>query len=85
MIELSTVLGDIAKSIVDHPDKVVVTEHTEGDEVILTLSVAEEDMGRVIGKQGRIAKAIRTAKIHVLVISIAFSIAIPLSFVVFET
>ena len=60
MIELSTVLGDIAKSIVDHPDKVVVTEHTEGDEVILTLSGAEEDMGMIIGKRGKIAKAIRT-------------------------
>ena len=60
MIELSTVLGAIATSIVDHPDKVVVTEHTEGDEVILTLSVAEEDMGMIIGKRGKIAKAIRT-------------------------
>ena len=45
---------------VDHPDQVVVRE-TEGPEaVILELSVAEDDMGKVIGKQGRIAKAIRT-------------------------
>ena len=50
----------VAQSLVDHPDRVVVRE-TEGPEaVILELSVAEEDMGKVIGKQGRIAKAIRT-------------------------
>ena len=45
----------VAQSLVDHPDQVVVRE-TEGPEaVILELSVAEEDMGKVIGKQGRIA------------------------------
>ena len=60
MINLSTVLGNIVKSIVDHPDKVVITEHTEGDEVLLTLTVAEEDVGMVIGKHGKIAKAMRT-------------------------
>ena len=50
----------VAQSLVGHPDQVVVRE-TEGPEaVILELSVAEEDMGKVIGKQGRIAKAIRT-------------------------
>ena len=50
----------LAKSLVDQPDAVQVME-TEGPEaVILELSVAEEDMGKVIGKQGRIAKAIRT-------------------------
>lgn len=50
----------VAQSLVDRPDQVVVRE-TEGPEaVILELSVAEEDMGKVIGKQGRIAKAIRT-------------------------
>lgn len=50
----------VAQSLVDYPDQVVVRE-TEGPEaVILELSVAEEDMGKVIGKQGRIAKAIRT-------------------------
>ena len=49
----------VAKSLVDHPDQVVVHE-TEGPEaVILELNVAPEDMGKVIGKQGRIAKAIR--------------------------
>ncbi len=50
----------MAKAIVDNPDAVEVTEE-EGDEhVVLRLRVAEEDMGRVIGKQGRIANAMRT-------------------------
>ena len=49
----------VAKSLVDYPDQVVVHE-TEGPEaIILELNVAPEDMGKVIGKQGRIAKAIR--------------------------
>ena len=49
----------VAQSLVDHPEQVKVTE-TEGPEaIILELNVAEEDMGKVIGKQGRIAKAIR--------------------------
>lgn len=60
MINLSTVLSNIAKSIVDNPDKVVVTEQEEGNEILMTLSVAEEDMGMIIGKRGKIAKAIRT-------------------------
>ncbi len=50
----------LAKSLVDHPEAVQVME-TEGPEaIILELSVAQEDMGKVIGKQGRIAKAIRS-------------------------
>ncbi len=50
----------LAKSLVDQPDAVQVLE-TEGHEaIILELTVAPEDMGKVIGKQGRIAKAIRT-------------------------
>ena len=50
----------MAKSLVDHPDQVVVHE-TEGPEaIILELNVAEDDMGKVIGRQGRIAKAMRT-------------------------
>ena len=60
MQQYSTVLGNMVKSIVDNPEKVVVTEQTEGDDILLTLSVAEEDMGMVIGKRGKIAKAIRT-------------------------
>ena len=46
----------IAVSLVDHPDEIVVTENS----IILELHVAPDDMGKVIGKQGRIAKAIRT-------------------------
>ena len=50
----------IARSLVEHPDQVSVTEVEEGDELTLQLRVAPEDMGRVIGRQGRIAKEIRT-------------------------
>ena len=51
----------IAKALVDSPEDVVVTEKTEDDGTIrLELSVAEADIGKVIGKQGRIAKSIRT-------------------------
>ena len=50
----------IAKSLVDHPDEVVVTETEKENATIVELHVAADDMGKVIGKQGRIAKAIRT-------------------------
>ena len=50
----------IAKSIVDAPDEVKVEEENDEDVVILKLQVADDDKGRVIGKQGRIAEAIRT-------------------------
>ncbi len=50
----------IAKALVDNPDEVVVTEKTEGRNVTVELRVAPSDMGKVIGKQGRIAKAIRS-------------------------
>lgn len=50
----------IAKSLVDHPDEVVVTERETEKSIIVELKVASEDMGKVIGKQGRIAKSIRT-------------------------
>ena len=49
----------IAKSIVEHPDQVVVTEERTPIQVKLVLSVAPEDMGRVIGKQGRIVNSLR--------------------------
>lgn len=49
----------IAKALVDNPDEVVVTEKEEGKNVTIELHVAPSDMGKVIGKQGRIAKAIR--------------------------
>ncbi len=50
----------IAKSLVDHPDEVVVTEKETEKAIVVELKVASEDMGKVIGKQGRIAKSIRT-------------------------
>ena len=50
----------IAKALVDNPDEVVVTEKEEGRHVTVELRVASSDMGKVIGKQGRIAKSIRT-------------------------
>lgn len=50
----------IAKALVEHPDEVVVTEKVEGRNVVVELHVAAADMGKVIGKQGRIAKAIRS-------------------------
>ena len=53
-------LSNIAKAIVDHPDDVKVLETEEDDKVTLVLTVAECDMGMVIGKGGKIAKAIRT-------------------------
>lgn len=50
----------IAEALVDHPEQVVVTETKTENSVEITLRVADDDMGKVIGKQGRIAKAIRT-------------------------
>ncbi|MBD5470412.1 MAG: KH domain-containing protein [Lachnospiraceae bacterium] len=50
----------IAKALVDNPDEVVVTESVNGKNVTVELHVAADDMGKVIGKQGRIAKAIRS-------------------------
>lgn len=50
----------IAKALVDEPDQVCVTQVERDGEIVLELRVADRDMGKVIGKQGRIAKAIRT-------------------------
>jgi len=50
----------IAKALVDNPEEVVVTEKGEGKNITIELHVAATDMGKVIGKQGRIAKAIRS-------------------------
>lgn len=58
--EMIDLVSLIAKSLVREPDKVVVKATETENGVTLELSVAPEDMGRVIGKQGRIAKAIRT-------------------------
>lgn len=50
----------IAQNLVDDPSAVTVEAREEGDTVVISLSVAPDDMGKVIGRQGRIAKAIRT-------------------------
>ena len=60
MTDLKQTLIDIAKAIVDHPEDVNVLETAEDNKVTLVLNVAEGDMGMVIGKGGKIAKAIRT-------------------------
>jgi hypothetical protein len=60
MIKMKELVELIAKSLVDHPDEVVVTETETDKALVVELKVASEDMGKVIGKQGRIAKSIRT-------------------------
>ena len=50
----------IAKALVDNPDEVVATESMKGEDTLIELKVSPADMGKVIGKQGRIAKAIRS-------------------------
>lgn len=50
----------MAKALVEHPEEVIVTETEKDGEIIVELKVAPSDMGKVIGKQGRIAKAIRS-------------------------
>ena len=49
----------ITKALVDHPEEVVITEKNAGKAIVIEVKVADSDMGKVIGKQGRIAKAIR--------------------------
>ncbi len=60
MLNLKEILLDIARAIVDHPEDVVVVEQENHDEITLVLSVHADDMGMVIGRHGRIAKAIRS-------------------------
>ena len=60
MTDLKETLTRIARAIVDNPSEVTVLETVDGKDVNLVLSVAPDDMGMVIGKNGRIAKAIRT-------------------------
>ena len=57
---MKDLISDIVKALVDQPDQVSVNEVEGGHTVILELSVAKSDMGKVIGKQGRNAQAIRT-------------------------
>ncbi|MBQ9469014.1 MAG: KH domain-containing protein [Clostridia bacterium] len=58
-MELEKVLTDVVCSIVDKPEEVRVTREEDGNEIVLVLTVAPDDMGKVIGKHGRIAKALR--------------------------
>lgn len=58
---MQALVEHLAKSLVDHPDQVKVVSIEDGEHAVtIQLTVAPEDMGKVIGKQGRIAKAIRT-------------------------
>lgn len=59
-LRMKELLENIARSLVDNPEEVSVREVEGEKSLILELRVAEDDMGKVIGKQGRIAKAIRT-------------------------
>ena len=57
---MKKIIEVIAKALVSNPEQVVVTEKNDSNIIVYELSVASEDMGKVIGKQGRIAKALRT-------------------------
>jgi predicted RNA-binding protein YlqC (UPF0109 family) len=59
-MEVKELIELIAKALVDHPDQVRVTEQVKENTIVYQLSVAPDDMGKVIGKQGRVAKALRT-------------------------
>jgi uncharacterized protein len=57
---MKTLVESIAKALVDDPSQVNASEETEEETLVIRLTVAKEDMGRIIGKEGRTAKAIRT-------------------------
>jgi len=59
-LQVKELVEHLAKALVDHPEQVEVREIEDERAIVLELRVAVEDMGKVIGKQGRIAKAIRT-------------------------
>ena len=60
VVRMKELVEVIAKALVDTPEEVVITEKGEGQNITIELHVAADDMGKVIGKQGRIAKAIRS-------------------------
>ena len=60
MVDLKETLRCIASAIVDNPEEVTVIQNEDESSITLVLSVAQDDMGMVIGKHGKIAKAIRT-------------------------
>lgn len=57
---MKELIEGIAKALVDNPDEVTVEEVVDGDSTVLKLKVASSEMGKVIGKKGRIAKSMRT-------------------------
>lgn len=57
---MQTLVGEIARALVDKPEAVVVDVLSENDSTVLRLHVAPEDIGKVIGKQGRTARSLRT-------------------------
>jgi len=57
--DVRKLIQEVAKTLVDHPEEVQVDEVPEGEMLVLELTVAESDMGRVIGKAGRTARALR--------------------------
>ena len=56
---MKTILANMVRSIVEFPDEVVITEEMKGSELVLTLNVAPTDMGKVIGRHGKIARSLR--------------------------
>ncbi len=60
MPDLKQLLVDMSRAIVDFPDEIAVDEQDEGDTIVFTLTVAESDMGKIIGKHGKNARSIRT-------------------------
>jgi len=60
MPDLKQLLVDMSRAIVDFPDEIAVDEQDEGDTIVFTLTVAESDMGKVIGRHGKTARSIRT-------------------------
>ena len=59
MADMKTILSDMVCAIVEYPDQVVITEEMKGTELVLTLNVAPSDMGKVIGRRGRLARSLR--------------------------
>ena len=57
---MKEILETLIKSLVEHTEEVTITEKEEGKTIVFEVKVAESDMGKVIGKQGRVAKSIRT-------------------------
>lgn len=59
MADLKKILSDVVEAIVDKKDDITIIQNENGDNITLVLSVAQDDMGKVIGRHGRIARAIR--------------------------